>query len=236
MSHFHVSHGLAGYGPDVDENTPTFTTLGAALEYARDELSTDVDMAHEDAHALALHASQYHATWKLDRSREDMQRMALDHYADAWRELERVEAIELLRANLDPARSSAPLYVNDAAACAALQEEQAAGFPVDVSPNSRLYLWSCDESECEEDEDQPHPDESDGYVNEPAYGSCVVSLDGRNIGQSADVEDAFRILANRMREGNYFPNVWHVNERGNTTLVSLDVDTGAYTFTEVSYV
>lgn len=147
--HFHVAYGLAGYGPDApDDGFPTFETIGEALEYAREELSTDSDSAHSMAHDLALHASQYHAAYKLDASREDMLRMAVNHYANAWRELERSESLELLRANLDPARASAPLYRDDPAAYAALQETQLAEFPVDVSEHSRLYVWDCSDSEC----------------------------------------------------------------------------------------
>ena len=152
-AHFHVASGLAGYGPDAADSDgfAQFDTLAEALEYARDELDSWVDMAHEGAHDMALHASQYHAAFKLDSSREDMRAMALEHYADAWSELERSEALEILRANLDPARRNAPLYRDDAAAYAALQRTQADEFPHDVSHNSRLYLWECSE-DCEGDE------------------------------------------------------------------------------------
>jgi hypothetical protein len=130
--HYHVASGLAGYGPDASDSDgfPTFETLGEALDYARDELLVFIDMAHEDAHALA----------------DDGQ------YEDAWRQIERVEALENLRANLDTKRASAPLYVDDAAAYAALQESQLAEFPHDVSHNARLYVWSCVETECESEE------------------------------------------------------------------------------------
>ena len=125
--HWHVATGLAGYGPDGADGFACFDSLGGALEYARDELSTFVDMAHEGAHMFA-EAKQYE---------------------EAWQEVARCESLELLRANLDPARVSAPLYRDDAAAYASLQEDQAAAFPHDVSHNARLYLWECDEPECE---------------------------------------------------------------------------------------
>lgn len=208
--HYHVQSGLAGYGPDADENTPTFETLADALDYARDELSTYVDMAHQDAHALAESGD----------------------FESAWLEILRIESLELLYANLDPKRASAPLYAGDAAAYAALQESQAQDFPHDVSSNARLYLWECAEPECV----QVEPDAHDGYVNEPAYGAPIVSLDNKVIGTAESVPAAFRILARAMVDGNYFPNVWHINERGNTTLVSLDLETGSYSFTETSYV
>ena len=134
MTHYHVAHGLAGYGPDVDEGTPTFEVLAEALEYARDELASDIDLAHESAHAFG-DAGQFE---------------------DAWREVLRMESLETLRANLDPARASAPLYAADPAAYNALQEKQAAElFPVDAyGPAGRLYLWDCDEAECLEDDER----------------------------------------------------------------------------------
>lgn len=128
--HYHVAHGLAGYGPDTDENTPTFETLGEALEYAREELAGDIDIAHDTAHACG----------------------EAGDFEQAWAEVLRMESLENLRANLDPARRDAPLYRDDPVAYAALQESQAAMFPVDAyGPAGRLYLWDCDETECLEE-------------------------------------------------------------------------------------
>lgn len=129
MSHYHVAHGLAGYGPDGDEGTPTFETLADALEFARDELAVDVDMAHEAMHSLA----------------------DAGEFEQAWAEVLRIESLEVLRANLAPGRRNAPLYAADPAAYSALQVAQATEFPVDVSDCGRLYLWDCDEAECLEE-------------------------------------------------------------------------------------
>ena len=130
--HWHVATGLAGYGPEGADGFVTFSTLSDALEYARDEISTFVDMAHEDAHACG----------------------AAGMFEDAWREVLRIEDLESWRANLDPARRSAPLYREDPAAYASMQEEQAAQFPRDVSYNTRLYLWQCeDPATCEHGEE-----------------------------------------------------------------------------------
>ncbi len=62
-----------------------------------------------------------------------------------------MERLELLRANLNPKRRSAPLYANDPAAYAAMQEAQLEAFPVDVGM-SRLYVWECDSDDCGADE------------------------------------------------------------------------------------
>lgn len=121
-AHFHVAYGLAGYGPDGADEFASFATLAEALDYARDELVADVDMAHEEAHALA----------------------DAGDYESAWRAIERMERLETLRANLDPKRAQAPLYRDNPGAYAQLQESQAAAFPHDVAGNSRLYLWECE--------------------------------------------------------------------------------------------
>lgn len=122
--HWHVATGLAGYGPEASDSDgfATFASLADALEYARDELVWFVDYAHEGAHAFG-EAGQFE---------------------DAWKEVLRVEELENLRANLSPTRRLAPLYRDDPAAYAALQESQAAEFPHDVSHNTRLYLWQCE--------------------------------------------------------------------------------------------
>src|SRR4029450_5198246 len=130
-THYHVASGITGYGPDGADGFACFDSLAGALDYARDELSTFADMAHEAAHGFAAE----HA------------------YADAWGEIERMEELETLRANLDPARASAPLYRDDPDAYAALQAEQLAGFPRLVSHNTGLYVWPCDEPDCEHCDD-----------------------------------------------------------------------------------
>ena len=127
--HYHVATGLAGYGPDAadSDGLAAFDSLSDALSYARDELSSFVDMAHESAHAFG----------------------AEQNYQAAWGEILRCEDLELWQANLDPARRDAPLYRDNPGAYAAMQNEQWAQFPRDVSYNTRLYLWDCSEDPCE---------------------------------------------------------------------------------------
>lgn len=131
-THWHVATGLVGYGPDGADGFATFDTLAGALDYARDELSMFVDMAHEEAHAFGDEGQ----------------------FEEAWRAVLLMERLELLRANLDPARSQAPLYRDDPPAYFALLESQANEFPHDVSHNTRLYLWQCDDpASCEHGEE-----------------------------------------------------------------------------------
>jgi len=127
--HYHVATGLAGYGPDAADSDgfATFESLADALSYARDDLSAFIDFAHDGAHGFASQGD----------------------FESAWNEVVRMEDLENWQANLDPARANAPLYRDDSAAYAAMQAEQAAQFPRDVSHNTRLYLWDCAEDPCD---------------------------------------------------------------------------------------
>lgn len=138
-SHWHVATGLAGYGPEGSDGFACYATLADALEGAREEMRSFVDMAHDAAHGFG-DAGQFE---------------------DAWLEVLRCERLEVLRANLDPARRDAPLYRDRAGyppgdeRWCKLQESQAADFPHDVSHNTRLYLWQCeDPAGCEHCEEE----------------------------------------------------------------------------------
>jgi len=130
--HWHVASGLAGYGPDGADGFASFDSLADAIEYAREEIGPFVDMAHESAHSLAESSD----------------------FEGAWREIERIEDLELWQASMDPARKEAPLYRGNEEAYAALLADHAAQFPRDVSYNTRLYLWDCAESDCEHCEEE----------------------------------------------------------------------------------
>ncbi len=131
-NHWHVATGLSGYGPDGADGFASFDSLAQALDYARDEMRDAIDFAHDGAHGFAQ----------------------AEDYESAWNEVLRIESLETLRANLDPARQSAPLYRDDPVAYAALLESQAADFPHDWSEHTRLYLWQCeDPATCEHGEE-----------------------------------------------------------------------------------
>lgn len=122
---YYVAFGLSGYGPDLEPEDEGFESLGEALLAARDELARAIDDCHSLAHACG----------------------AAGNYREAWLEVVRMEELETLRANLDPARAKAPLYHEDPAAYERLQRTQLDElFPVDTSEAGRLYVWEADES------------------------------------------------------------------------------------------
>lgn len=133
LQHWHVAHGLTGYGPDASDSDgfATFDEIRAVSDHVRDELSTDVDHAIETAHALAESGD----------------------FEGAWNEYLRSGSLENLRANLSNERANAPLYAgNPEAWNASLLDLLESQFPVDVSDNTRLYVWQCEESDCGSDD------------------------------------------------------------------------------------
>jgi hypothetical protein len=132
MAHWHIAHGLQGYGPDGADGFGCADSLESAAESARDELARDVDFCEESAHGFAEQGD----------------------FESAWVEHRRADSLELLRANLNPARSSAPLYADDPAAWqSTLRSLLEQSFPVAISHSTSLYVWECFEDDCEHCED-----------------------------------------------------------------------------------
>lgn len=50
-----------------------------------------------------------------------------------------------------------------------------------------------------------------------------VSLEGKHLEDFKDYDEALKFAAQKMEDGKYWPNVFHVNERGNTDLLTLKV-------------
>ncbi len=133
IPHYHVAYGLAGYGPDGADGYASFEDLAGALEYASDYLRESADMLEEEAEAEAENG----------------------RYEDAWKAHKHADRLELQRMNQDlERRRNAPMYVDDDEAYAALLDDLAGAYPIDVDSRScRLYLWACDEAGCDHWED-----------------------------------------------------------------------------------
>lgn len=130
--HYHYGVGLQGYGPDA-ENIGRADSL-EDLSYGLDEeLRRAEDYCEEEAYALA-------------DARE---------FEEAWNAHMRAENLSILRRNLSWDRAQAPLYAGNLP----LWEETFRGlveetFPVDIGGYSSLYVWECQETECEEEEEE----------------------------------------------------------------------------------
>lgn len=123
MSRYFVKFGLAGYGPDLDENDEAIPL--DQLDYVLcDEIGRAADHAEDTAHVFAESGD----------------------FESAWREHERAESLSAQAANFDPKRRNAPLYAGNLPKwleTVTLQLEQT--FPLDVSEHERLYVWTTDE-------------------------------------------------------------------------------------------
>jgi hypothetical protein len=131
--HTHVASGLAGYGPDAADSGFIVThNVRETAEAIRDELNAWADIAYQSAEALADSGD----------------------FEQAWTEHKRSQSLETLRMNLDSKREEAPLYKDNPALWeSTLQRLINENFPLDVSHNSRLYVWDCIEHDDSEEEE-----------------------------------------------------------------------------------
>jgi hypothetical protein len=73
----------------------------------------------------------------------------------------------------------------------------------------------------------PRPDqESDAFISETRDGFSV-SSEQFHLGTFADIDAAREFLVSWTNEHNYFPEMWEVNERGNTELLVVDPENPA---------
>lgn len=130
--HWHVATGLAGYGPDGADGYASATDAREIASALVSELDSAADFNYESAESLADPGKDYEA---------------------AWRTMKLGEALTALSANLDyDKRATAPLYVNDPAALdMTIMGIVASEFPLDITHNTRLYVWQCDDSDCDHD-------------------------------------------------------------------------------------
>jgi hypothetical protein len=130
MNHFHVESGLSGYGPQASD-TDGFTVLETPKQVAdmiRGELATWIDFENDSAHSYV----------------ED------GDFESAWNLHVHCEAMEILAANLNNARATAPLYKgNPELWDRTIMSIVAEHFPYNVNEGrSKIYVWECAEKEC----------------------------------------------------------------------------------------
>jgi len=154
---FYVKTGLAGYGPDLDENDwPAMSWEDVALQVA-EELGHMAEFNAEGASALAGQAREAYEPTMASPETVSAKAWAdiayTYHEADTARRLaDDLDTLRLNFENLAREEDPAPLYrgrpeLRHARIWDLITEQ----FPLDVSHNnSRLYVW-----ECTEDPDLP---------------------------------------------------------------------------------
>jgi hypothetical protein len=176
---FYVKTGLAGYGPDLEpEDMPATSWEDVALQVAG-ELSHMAEFNDQGASALADQARE--AYEPAMASPETVSAKAWADIAYTYHEAGEARQLaddldnlrgtfEVLAESADPA----PLYQGrDDLRHARIWDLIGEHFPLDVSHNTRLYVWECDEDPGEAPEDYgPAPDE---LVTCP-FGCTVPSL------------------------------------------------------------
>lgn len=146
--HWHVAYGIPGYGPEGTDGYTTATDYDQLCNAVRDELRDSADMLTDQANGIAETAQRYER--EMDAGHRT--RHAVEEWREAWFTLKRAEELDTLRANFDPARQAAPLYVDNLAAWHETVDRLIGeNFPLVITegPASSLYVWQCDNAECE---------------------------------------------------------------------------------------
>ena len=85
-----------------------------------------------------------------------------------------------------------------------------------------------EEKEEEEEEEEEEDDfdlegemETGLVITDTRGGKYSVSLEGKSLGSFSDFDDALKRGAQAMQDQNFFPNVFHVNDRGNVDLLAV---------------
>ena len=150
---FYVHTGLAGYGPDLeDDDYPARSWEDVASQVAW-ELRSAADFSHEGARVLADQAKE---AYEAAQRGEDGVVAAADLYHEAWTALRLSWELGNLAANFENlanAESPAPLYQGrPELRHARIWDLLTSQFPLNISHNSRLYVFECEEDPGEEPE------------------------------------------------------------------------------------
>ena len=129
-AHWHVASGLAGYGPDGADGFDTVDTMEQLADAVREELAYWSDQETSSAEAYA-ESGDFKSAWMLHKH---------------------AELIEQFRMNLDNARASAPLYVDNRPLWhETIRATVTEHFPFGVDEgNQYVFAWLCDDgAECD---------------------------------------------------------------------------------------
>ena len=150
---FYVHTGLAGYGPDLEDGDYPARSWEDVASQVAWELRSAADFSHEGATAQADQAKE---AYEAAQRGEDGVVAAADLYHEAWTALRLSWELDNLAANFENlanAESPAPLYQGrPELRHARIWDLLTSQFPLNISHNSRLYVFECEEDPGEEPE------------------------------------------------------------------------------------
>jgi hypothetical protein len=149
---FYVKTGLAGYGPDLEpEDMPATSWEDVALQVAG-ELSHMAEFNDQGASALADQAREAYqeaSRYKITAPVAETWRSIADTYHEADEARRLADELSNLAANftnLAESEDPAPLYQGrPELRHARIWDLIGEHMPMDVSHNTRLYVWECEE-------------------------------------------------------------------------------------------
>lgn len=133
MSHWHVSSGLCGYGPDGGNGEFLLSEDPEGLaQLIFDELDSHMDLVWDTMIAVKDHGG----------------------FQEAWRWFDLHQELYVIRQSFSPDRSSAPLYRDRQELWhETIMSLVTIHFPLDLNPEGtvRLYVWDCAERACDKE-------------------------------------------------------------------------------------
>lgn len=140
---YYVKVALAGYGPDLDAEDMPATSWEDVASQIVSELNHMAEFNGEGSDIGFTAAETHYAGYQRG---DDGIVQAVDAYHEALADLTRSRELSDMAANFDNERANAPLYAGRPDLWhATIYNLITEHFPLDVSRNSRLYVWECTE-------------------------------------------------------------------------------------------
>lgn len=86
----------------------------------------------------------------------------------------------------------------------------------DIGASGEAFMAA---EEYVEREHGPAPHEEDVFIEDARGGGYDISAEGKHLGHVVEWDDAVGMVQDWMNENQYWPNVWHINDHGNVSLV-----------------
>lgn len=81
-------------------------------------------------------------------------------------------------------------------------------------------IENSEEEYNQEEELIDEPNEDDAFISDRVRGGYDVSYSGKFLGNFREYDDAVIAIGDKMKTSNFWPNVWHVSDHGNTHLIA----------------
>lgn len=85
----------------------------------------------------------------------------------------------------------------------------------------RVFVIAAIEPDDDDEPDDDEPDDDDAFITDTSRGYSIAYA-GKFLGECSEWDDAVAMVREAMDAGKFWPNVWHINDHGNTDLVTIE--------------